>query len=70
MLDSAVKETVDMKNYDLLLNNCDETVTRIFSAGGVFLFSRGIPNITYKRELERWGFNKVIDLLEEEKNEQ
>ena len=65
MLDAAVEATVDMKNYDLILNNCDETVTRIFSAGGINMYSRIIPNITYKEELERAINKKMIELITE-----
>ena len=54
-----------LKNYDLILNNCDETVTRIFSAGGINMYSRIIPNITYKEELERAINKKMIELITE-----
>ena len=50
MFEKAIDITANLKNYDLLKNNCDQTAVEILNAGGINYKSKILPNFTYLSE--------------------
>ena len=50
MFEKAIDITGNLKNYDLLKNNCDQTSVEILNSGGINYESKILPNFTYLSE--------------------
>ena len=50
MFEKAVDMTVNIENYNLIHNNCDQIVVEILNAGGFKYNSKVLPNFTYMAE--------------------